>query len=77
MDMLFTRSSIAAEVRRFAESQARYHGGKAIEDIHKALRSDEMQWHYPACVAFAMISAARAAGWARIALEADNIALNF
>ena len=75
MDMRHTRIRLAHDTRTYAEAQARYYGGQAIKDMQKTL--DAPPEIAPTYTAFAMISAARAAGWARIALEADNIALNF
>lgn len=76
MDMLFTRASLSREIRQFAESQAGYHGERAIELMLGAASAKDAM-HHPAYVAFAMIAAAKAAGWARIALEAKTIALDF
>ena len=75
MDMRYTRNRIAQDMRSYAEAQARYYGGQAITDMQKTL--DAPPELAPTYTAFSMISAARAAGWARIALEANTIALNF
>jgi hypothetical protein len=68
------RDGIASNLYGYAKSQAAFNGEQAAEDIKKAIAADPAQGTSAhAYTAFAMMAAARAWGWGRIALDARKV----